>query len=60
MSANTPVVDTSVDPGRLGPAERAAAVRRMADETFDVVVVGGGSTGTGCALDAATRGLSVA
>jgi len=60
MSANTLAVDTGVDPARLGPAERAAAVRRMAEETFDVVVVGGGSTGTGCALDAATRGLSVA
>jgi glycerol-3-phosphate dehydrogenase len=32
----------------------------MADEVFDVVVVGGGSTGTGAALDAASRGLSVA
>jgi len=60
MPANIPAVDTGVDPARLGPAERAAAVRRMAEETFDVVVVGGGSTGTGCALDAATRGLSVA
>ncbi|MGB9184123.1 MAG: glycerol-3-phosphate dehydrogenase/oxidase [Solirubrobacteraceae bacterium] len=32
----------------------------MSSETFDVVVVGGGATGTGAALDAATRGLSVA
>ena len=32
----------------------------MREETFDVVVIGGGATGTGCALDAATRGLSVA
>lgn len=32
----------------------------MATETFDVVVIGGGVTGTGAALDAATRGLSVA
>ena len=32
----------------------------MAAEVFDVVVVGGGVTGTGAALDAATRGLSVA
>jgi glycerol-3-phosphate dehydrogenase len=32
----------------------------MASEVFDVVVVGGGVTGCGCALDAATRGLSVA
>ncbi|HSL59838.1 MAG TPA: glycerol-3-phosphate dehydrogenase/oxidase [Acidimicrobiales bacterium] len=45
---------------RLGPDERTAALDRMATETFDVVVVGGGVTGVGCALDAATRGLSVA
>jgi glycerol-3-phosphate dehydrogenase len=32
----------------------------MAAEVFDIVVVGGGVTGTGAALDAATRGLSVA
>ena len=32
----------------------------MREETFDVVVIGGGATGTGCALDAASRGLSVA
>jgi len=44
----------------LDPAHRAASVRRMAAETFDVLVVGGGVTGTGAALDAATRGLSVA
>lgn len=32
----------------------------MRDETFDIVVIGGGVTGTGIALDAATRGLTVA
>ena len=32
----------------------------MRAETFDIVVIGGGSTGTGAALDAATRGLRVA
>jgi glycerol-3-phosphate dehydrogenase len=32
----------------------------MGSEPFDVVVIGGGVTGAGCALDAATRGLSVA
>jgi glycerol-3-phosphate dehydrogenase len=32
----------------------------MAEETFDVVVVGGGVTGAGTALDAASRGLRVA
>src|SRR6195256_2496814 len=32
----------------------------MADEVFDVVVIGGGAVGAGSALDAAMRGLSVA
>src|SRR5262245_36779740 len=45
---------------RLGPRERQAAIARMREEVFDVVVVGGGVTGVGTALDAATRGLSVA
>ncbi|MBX5441350.1 MAG: glycerol-3-phosphate dehydrogenase/oxidase [Solirubrobacteraceae bacterium] len=39
---------------------RADALESLAAETFDVVVVGGGITGAGCALDAATRGYSVA
>jgi len=33
---------------------------RLADEEFDVVVIGGGITGVGCALDAQTRGLRTA
>ncbi len=37
--------------------DRAGALRRLADEDFDVLVVGGGITGVGVALDAATRGL---
>jgi glycerol-3-phosphate dehydrogenase len=45
---------------RLGPPERSAALGRMRDEVFDIVVIGGGVTGCGVALDAATRGLSVA
>ncbi len=39
------------------PFERREALRRLADEPLDVLVVGGGVTGAGCALDAATRGL---
>jgi glycerol-3-phosphate dehydrogenase len=50
----------ATDGGRLGPRERRAALDRMADEVMDVVIVGGGITGAGTALDAATRGLSVA
>ena len=44
----------------LNPVQRRAHLRRMGDETFDVVVIGGGVTGCGIALDAASRGLSVA
>ena len=39
---------------------RAARSRRSASEPFDVVVIGGGITGAGVALDAATRGYCVA
>jgi glycerol-3-phosphate dehydrogenase len=45
---------------RLGRDERAAAWRRLATDQHDVLVVGGGVTGAGVALDAATRGLRVA
>ncbi len=43
----------------IGPGwfDRADALRRMADDGVDVLVVGGGVTGAGCALDAASRGL---
>jgi glycerol-3-phosphate dehydrogenase len=40
--------------------DRADSLRRLADEHFDVLVVGGGITGAGVALDAATRGLRTA
>lgn len=39
---------------------RAANLERMKAESFDVLVIGGGATGTGTALDAASRGLKVA
>ncbi|REF35095.1 glycerol-3-phosphate dehydrogenase/oxidase [Thermasporomyces composti] len=45
---------------RLGPAERAQAWRRFGREPFDVLVIGGGVTGAGTALDAVTRGLRTA
>jgi glycerol-3-phosphate dehydrogenase len=40
--------------------ERQEMLERLADEDFDVLVVGGGITGVGVALDAATRGLRAA
>jgi glycerol-3-phosphate dehydrogenase len=48
------------DPTALSPGHREQSLRRMAGEVFDILVVGGGVTGTGAALDAASRGLSVA
>jgi glycerol-3-phosphate dehydrogenase len=40
--------------------DRGQAIAALSEEEFDVVVVGGGITGAGVALDAATRGYSVA
>jgi glycerol-3-phosphate dehydrogenase len=40
--------------------ERNQALQALAGNEFDVVVVGGGITGAGVALDASTRGYSVA
>ena len=39
---------------------RERAIEALAGERFDVVVIGGGITGAGVALDAASRGYSVA
>jgi glycerol-3-phosphate dehydrogenase len=44
----------------LPPFDRPTALARLGDEHFDVLVVGGGITGVGVALDAATRGLRTA
>lgn len=40
--------------------KRHEAKDRLAQEEFDVAVIGGGITGAGIALDAASRGMSVA
>ncbi len=44
----------------LNPQQREAAVAALSTEEFDILVIGGGVTGAGIALDAATRGLKVA
>jgi glycerol-3-phosphate dehydrogenase len=50
-----------MDTPRRPPAfDRAEALARLAAEQFDVLVVGGGITGAGVALDAASRGLRTA
>ena len=40
--------------------DRAASLKALSDQCFDVLVIGGGITGAGVARDAAMRGLSVA
>jgi glycerol-3-phosphate dehydrogenase len=44
----------------IGSFDRSAALARLGSARFDVLVVGGGITGAGVALDAASRGLRVA
>lgn len=44
----------------LSPTQRESALVSLAEQEFDVLVIGGGVTGAGTALDAASRGLSVA
>ena len=44
----------------LTPERRAADADRLSAEQFDILVVGGGVTGAGAALDAASRGLRTA
>src|ERR1700753_3165658 len=46
--------------GKLDARDRAVSLDRLADTEFDVLVIGGGITGAGAALDAASRGLRVA
>ena len=51
-----------MNPLALSPASRQAAIDVLAatskDVELDVLVIGGGVVGTGCALDAVTRGLT--
>jgi len=46
-------------PGVLDARDRGTALRKLTAGPLDVLVVGGGITGAGAALDAASRGLRV-
>ncbi|KAJ8929234.1 hypothetical protein NQ314_018113 [Rhamnusium bicolor] len=39
---------------------RADQIKSLQSEQYDILIIGGGATGAGCALDAATRGLRTA
>ena len=47
-------------PRATEPAWRREALRALADERFDVLIVGGGIVGAGALLDATSRGLRAA
>ena len=57
---DNPAIPKGGAASRLDAYYREAAWSRLGEDEFDVVVIGGGVTGAGAALDAATRGLSVA
>ena len=44
----------------LGSFDRSDNIARLAEGAYDVLIIGGGITGTGVALDAASRGLRTA
>ena len=44
----------------MSAINRTATLKKLQEETFDLLVIGGGATGTGIALDAASRGLKTA
>ena len=44
----------------LNPDQRNEDIELLKSQEFDILVIGGGVVGSGIALDAAARGLSVA
>src|SRR5262249_34408340 len=53
-------IESAPTPPELSMRTRRSNLDRMSREEFDVAVIGGGITGAGVALDAASRGLTVA
>lgn len=51
---------THLETPRFSAAHRSDFIHQMSSQTFDVLVIGGGITGAGIALDASARGLKVA
>jgi len=61
VATNNALIAVATDCGEVWVADRGALLDMLkSGETFDLLVVGGGATGCGIALDAASRGLSVA
>ena len=47
-------------PGTLSAKNRKEIIEKITQSTYDLLIIGGGITGAGIALDAASRGLKVA
>jgi glycerol-3-phosphate dehydrogenase len=68
LAMTSVISDPQEVPAPKGLPSRAEQLRRLenqatlvqGDDAFDVLIVGGGATGAGVALDAASRGLNVA
>jgi len=45
---------------RFSNLDREEIIKEFSNQTYDLVVIGGGITGGGVALDAASRGMKVA
>jgi glycerol-3-phosphate dehydrogenase len=59
VASDAPVASPTV-PAVAPLVRRSADLRRLADEHWDLLIVGGGIVGVGALLDAASRGLRVA
>ena len=59
MERSTRLTPAPAQPRGFSAADRTATLEEMARAPLDVLVIGGGITGVGCALDAAARGLRV-
>lgn len=51
---------TSSVPKKRNLPTRAEQLNSLKTEDFDILIVGGGASGSGCAMDAVTRGLKTA
>ncbi|CAN5359014.1 glycerol-3-phosphate dehydrogenase/oxidase [soil metagenome] len=59
-SREIPIPTRQADPTHPLPTERRELLARLAaDKHYDLAIIGGGATGLGVALDAASRGYSV-
>jgi glycerol-3-phosphate dehydrogenase len=56
----TKALDAPSPPAVTAEATNATPVPDSEADVFDLLIIGGGATGAGCAVDAATRGLKVA